>query len=62
MAVVDDCLIFTPKKERADALIKEVKRRFTIKDKGDITNYLGINITIPDTDTTIQMVQPASFN
>ena len=55
---VDDCLIFTPKKERADALVKELEKRFTIEDEGDITNYLGINITTPEPNT-IEMVQPA---
>ena len=58
---VDDCLIFTPEKHRADAFIKELEKRFTIEDEGDITNYLGINITNPDADT-IQMVQPACVN
>ena len=58
---VDDCLIFTHKKESADALIQELKKRFTIEDEGNITNYLGINITNPDADT-IQMVQPALIN
>ena len=38
---VDDCLIFTPEKHRADAFIKELEKRFTIEDEGDITNYLG---------------------
>ena len=47
-----DCLIFTPKKERADALIKELEKRFTIEDEGDITDYLGINIMTPDADTS----------
>ena len=55
---IDDCLIFTPEKQRADTFIKELEKRFTIEDKGDITNYLGINIMTPDADT-IQMVQPA---
>ena len=55
---VDDCLMFTPKKERADALVKELEKRFTIEDEGDITNYLGINITTPEPNT-IEMVQPA---
>ena len=30
---VDDCLIFTPKKEHTDALIKELESRFTIEDE-----------------------------
>ena len=58
---IDDCLIFTPEKQRADNFIKELEKRFTIEEEGDITNYLGINITTPDADT-IQMVQPAMIN
>ena len=40
-----------PKKECADALIEDLEKRFTIEDEGDITNYLGINITTPDANT-----------
>ena len=29
---VDDCLIFTPMKERADTFIKELEKRFTIEE------------------------------
>ena len=42
---VDDCLIFTPKKSEADTLVKELEDKFTIEDEGDVSGYLGINIT-----------------
>ena len=55
---VGDCLIFTPKKECADELVKELADKFTIEDEGNISGYLGINITCPTADT-IKMNQPA---
>ena len=55
---VDDCLIFTPKKSEADNLIQELEDKFTIEDEGDVSGYLGINITRP-TEGTIKMNQPA---
>ena len=32
---VDDCLIFSLKKERADEVVKELAEKFTIEDEGD---------------------------
>ncbi len=55
---VDDCIIFTPKKSEADALVNELDREFNIEDEGDVTNYLGIHITRPK-EGTIKMTQPA---
>ena len=48
---VDNCLIFSPKKEHIDELVKELTSKFTIEDEGDISTYLGINITCPTADT-----------
>ena len=56
---VDDCLIFSLKKERTDELAKELTKNFTIEDKGDISGYLGTNITRPTANTSIKMNQPA---
>ena len=55
---VDDCLIFTPKKKLADELIVELASKFTIEDKGDISGYLGINITRPSPGV-FELNQPA---
>ena len=55
---VDDCLIFTPKKSEADNLIQELEDEFAIEDEGDVSGYLGTNITRP-TNGAIKMNQPA---
>ena len=55
---VDDCLIFTPKKQCADDLLEQLHSKFTLEDEGDISGCLGINITRPD-KRTVKMNQPA---
>ena len=55
---MDDCLIFAPKKSEADKLIQELEDKFTIEYEGDVSGYLGINITRP-AEGAIKMNQPA---
>ena len=41
---VDDCLIFTPKKEEADALITQMEKHFSMTDEGSVEQYLGVKV------------------
>jgi hypothetical protein len=42
---VDDCLIFCQDKAKNHERIAELKQNFTLVDQGDMTAYLGINVT-----------------
>ena len=55
---VDDCILFTPRPELADHFIKDMQRDYVLEDEGDISAYLGINVTRPTRDT-IKLNQPA---
>ena len=41
---VDDCMIFTPKKEEADALIIQMDKHFSMTDEGSVEQYLGVKV------------------
>ena len=41
---VDDCLMFTPKKEEANVLINEMDRHFFMTDEGSVEQYLGVKV------------------
>ena len=56
---VEDCLIFSDKKENIDELLVRLKRTFKVTDEGeDVKAYLGIKVD-KDKDGTITMTQPA---
>ena len=41
---VDDCLIFTPKKEEADTLITQMDKHFSMTDEGSVEQYLWVKV------------------
>ena len=56
---VDDCLIFSPSKEKIDKLLERLKQTFNLTDEGeDVKAYLGIKVD-KGPDGTITMSQPA---
>ena len=54
---VDDCLIFCKEKEQADELIKSLQKDYSLTDEGDVSTYLGVEISKND-DNSIKLSQP----
>jgi hypothetical protein len=54
---VDDGIIAGPSKEEIDKVIVDLQTLFKVSDKGNLTNYLGVNIKQQD-DRTIKLTQP----
>jgi len=55
---VDDCLIFAKDKQRADELIKDLQRSFTLTEEDDVSAYLGVEVNIDKVSDTISLTQP----
>ena len=62
MVYTNDCLMFAQDDTTIDDLCQCLSTEFLLQDKGDITGYLGIQITHttePDGSITITMTQPS---
>ena len=55
---VDDCILMSPDKSLCDDFIASMKTEYKLEDEGDVTAYLGINVTRPSPDI-IKLNQPA---
>jgi hypothetical protein len=55
---VDDCLIFSSKKELADELIVSLQEHFTLTQDEEVAAYLGVDIQVDDANDEIQISQP----
>jgi len=55
---VDDCLFFSPDAAVIDSVITSLSCTLKLKDEGDVTAFLGVNITKNTTSKTIQFTQP----
>jgi hypothetical protein len=55
---VDDCLIFSRKKDLADQLIRDLKQQFTLSEEGEVSAYLGVKMDLNETTGQVTMSQP----
>ena len=55
---VNDCLIFAKEKNLADKLIKDLQKNFTLTEEGDVSAYLGVQMSIDQENGEITMTQP----
>jgi hypothetical protein len=55
---VDDCLFFSPKATTIDYVIQNLSKTFKLKDEGDVSAFLGVQITKDPTKKTITFTQP----
>ena len=65
MVYTDDCLKFAQDDTTINDLCQCLSTEFLLQDEGDITGYLGIQITHttePDGSITITMTQPSLIN
>lgn len=54
---VDDCLIFSTKKELADEVISDLHAKFTLTKEEDVSAYIGVQLSINE-DNTVSLTQP----
>jgi len=54
---VDNCWIIHPDRQVVNDLMKEISVKFNITDKGDLNDFLGINVT-HHADGTVELMQP----
>jgi hypothetical protein len=55
---VDDCLIFAPKQETIDSVISDLSKTYILQNKGDVSAYLGVQVTKDLRSKTITLTQP----
>jgi hypothetical protein len=55
---VDDCLFFSPDTTTIDNVIHKLTKTFKLKDEGDVSAFLGIQISKDTTNKTITLTQP----
>jgi hypothetical protein len=55
---VDDCLFFSPNSSTIDSVIANLSKTFKIKDEGDVSAFLGIQISKDPSTKTISLTQP----
>ena len=55
---MDDCLIFSRKKESADELIASLEENFTLTQDEEVAAYLGVDIQVDDANDEIRISQP----
>ena len=65
LVYVDDCLIFSDKKETADALINDLLDSYELTDEGQlgiegetVSSYLGVKVTYDEDSGQISLTQP----
>ena len=44
LVYINNCLVFSPKDKDIKSFVNDLKKKFVITDKGDISSYLGIQI------------------
>jgi hypothetical protein len=59
---VDDCLFFSPKSSTIDAVIAALSQSFKLKVEGDVSAFLGVQITKDPRQKTISFMQPGLIN
>ena len=57
LVYVDDGILAGPSAEHIDAIIREMQQSYNMMDEGNITDYLGVNVTKLD-DGRIKLSQP----
>jgi hypothetical protein len=57
LVYVDDAIICGPSSKVIDEIIASLKEDFDVTDKGEIDDYLGVNVSHP-TEDTIELRQP----
>jgi hypothetical protein len=56
---VDDCLLFSPDLAIIDSAIANLSKTFKLKDEGDVSAFLGVQITKDAKTKTIAFTQPS---
>jgi hypothetical protein len=55
---VDDCLFFAPEASTINSVIKALSKNFKLKDEGDVSTFLGVQIRKDPVAKTISFTQP----
>ncbi len=55
---VDDCLIFSKDDATIDKLIQQLSKTFLLQDEGDVSAFLGVQITKDTSTKTLHLLQP----
>jgi len=55
---VDDCLFFAPTASTTDSVITALSKNFKLKDEGDVSAFLGVQIRKHPVSKTISFTQP----
>ncbi len=55
---VNDCLIFALSDSTIDSLIKVLSSKFLLQDEGDVSEFLGVQVTKDKVSKTIKLTQP----
>jgi hypothetical protein len=58
LVYVDDCLIFSPTNTTIDDLIKSLSTKFLLQDEGDVSAFLGVQVSKDSSTKTITLSQP----
>jgi hypothetical protein len=58
MVYVDDCLFFAQKEAVINDVIQSLSRIFKLKDEGDVSAFLGVQLRKDPTNRTISLTQP----
>jgi hypothetical protein len=59
---VDDCLFFSPRASTINQVITSLLRTFKLKDEGDVSAFLGVQIAKDPSAKTISFTQPGLIN
>ena len=55
---VDNCLIFSKKKDAIDALIEQLRMTFVLTDEGSVSTYIGIQVEMDKKENKMKLKQP----
>jgi histone deacetylase 1/2 len=55
---MDDCLLFAPEQMMLDNVISDLSKRYILQNEGDVSAYLGIQVTKDPKAKTITLSQP----
>jgi len=55
---VNDCLLFAPSKSPIDQVILTLSKTYNLQDEGDVSAYLGVQVTKDSDHGTITLTQP----
>lgn len=58
LVYVNDCLLFAPQASTIDNVIKDLSTTYLLRDEGDVSAYLGIQVVKDTINKTITLTQP----